>query len=115
MRKLALLTLPILFAAGPVLAQQSMTPGFDNQTGHAQNAARMSGLHTPNSQVHQTDTNAANAYSGAGQPGVPLTTATSPPSQNGAMPLAGAAAPGSGANGSQGMTQGGGNSTGGPR
>ena len=119
MRKLALLTFPLLFAAGPALAQQSMTPGFDNQTGHAQNAARMSGLHTPSSQVHQTDTNAATAYSGpgnAGAPGVPLTTATSPPSRNGAMPLAGAAAPGSGANGSQGMTQGSGaNSPSAPR
>ena len=109
MRKLALLTLPVLFAAAPALAQQSMTPGFDNQTGHAQNAARMSGLHTPNSQVHQMDTNAANAYSGpgnAGAPGVPLTTATAPPSQNGAMPLNGATTPGSGAYGgtTSGMT-----------
>ena len=106
MRHLVLLTLPFVFAAGQAVAQQSMTPGFDNQTGHAQNAARMSGLHNPSSQVHQMDGSAANSNSGGsapanyGQPGVPLTTATAPPSQNGALPLNGATTPDSGANAS---------------
>lgn len=108
MRKLALLTLPLLLAAGPALAQQSLTPhsGFDNQTGHAQNASRLSGLHTDSGQVHQMDTNAANsmgANSGSttSDPAFPdrLTTATSPTSQGGALPLAGQPAPGSGAYG----------------
>src|SRR5215469_6944165 len=63
MRKLALLSLPFLLAAVPALGQQSLSPhpGFDNQTGRAQNASRMSGLHTDSSQVHQMDTNAANS------------------------------------------------------
>jgi hypothetical protein len=111
MRKLALLTLPFLLIAGPALAQQSLTPhsGFDNQTGHAQNASRLSGLHTDNGQVHQMDTNAANsmgantgANSGpASDPAFPdrLTTATAPTSQGGALPLAGQNTPGSGAYG----------------
>ena len=96
MRKLAVLILPALFVAGHAMAQNT----FDNQTGHAQNASRMSGLHTDLGQVHQMNTNAANSDSGSansgtpagtyGQPGVPLTTATAPPSQNGALPLAGA-------------------------
>jgi len=108
MRKLALLTLPLLFAAGQALEQQSLTPhsGFDNQTGHAQNASRLSGLHTDSGQVHQMDTNAANSMgansgSGTGNTAFPdrLTTATAPASQGGALPLAGQATPGSGAYG----------------
>jgi len=106
MRKLALLTLPLLFAAGPALAQQSLTPhsGFDNQTGNAQNASRLSGIHTSSGQVHQMDTNAANSMGANGatsDPAFPdrLTTSTTPPSQGGALPLAGQAAPGSGATG----------------
>jgi hypothetical protein len=108
MRKLALLTLPFLLIAGQALAQQ-MSPGFNNQTGRAQNASRLSGLHTDNGQVHQMDTNAANsmgANTGANSgptsdPAFPdrLTTATAPPSQGGALPLAGQATPGSGAYG----------------
>lgn len=111
MRNLAFLTLPFLLAAGQAMAQQSMTPGFDNQTGHAQNAGRLSGLHSSNSQVHQMDTNAANSNSGSANSGnAPfpdrLTTATAPPSQNGALPLAGNTTPGSGAYGgtTSGMT-----------
>ena len=105
MRKLALLSLPFLLAAVPALGQQSLSPhpGFDNQTGRAQNASRMSGLHTDSSQVHQMDTNAANSMgansgSGTGNANFPdrLTTATAPSSQGGALPLAGQPAPGSG-------------------
>ena len=99
MRKLAILTLPLLLTASAALAQQSMNPGFDNQTGHAQNAARMSGLHDPTNGVHQMNTNSANAYSAPaapGTPGVPLTTATAPSTHGGALPLNGAAAPAAG-------------------
>ena len=102
MRKLALLTLPLLLVAGQALAQQ-MSPGFNNQTGRAQNASRLSGLHTDSSQVHQMDTNAANSMgangAASGNTAFPdrLTTATAPPSQGGALPLAGT--PGSGAYG----------------
>ena len=111
MRKLAILTL-LLFAAPPaVQAQQSFSPGFDNQTGHAQNAARLSGLHNPASQVHQMDTNAANSYSP--QESGRLTTATSPEAaatapatQGGALPLNPAASGNMGAPGTAGGTGG---------
>ena len=105
MRNLALLTFPLLLATAPAWAQAN---GFNNnQTGNAQNASRLSGLHTGNGQVHQMDTNAANSYSGSANSGANnnaafpdrLTTATAPPSQNGAMPLAGQNTPGSGAYG----------------
>ena len=106
MRRLALLALPFVFAAGPALAQAS---SFDNQTGHAQNASRMSGLHNPDSHVHQMDTNAANSYSGPSS-GAPngasgdqqfpgrLTTDTAPPAPGAALPLANTT-PGAGAYG----------------
>ena len=94
MRKLAILTLPFVLASGAAVAQ--MNPGFDNQTGHAQNAARLSGLHDPANGVHQMDTAGANPYTAPGSG--PLTTATSPNANSsatapstagGALPLAG--------------------------
>jgi hypothetical protein len=97
MRKLALFTLPFVFASGAAVAQ--MNPGFDNQTGHAQNAARLSGLHDPANGVHQMDTAGANPYTAPGGTG-PITTATSPNANStatapsttgGALPLAGSA------------------------
>ena len=79
MGKLAPFTLLFVFTAGTAMAQQNINPGFDNQTGRAQNAARLSGLHNPNSQVHQPDTAGVGPYSAPGS--TPLTTDTAPPAQ----------------------------------
>ena len=76
MRNMAIITLAV-FTVPLVLAGAALAQGFnDSQTGHAQNAQNLSGLHNPNTQVHDPNISGTNAYTAPGSG--PVTTATSP-------------------------------------
>jgi len=96
MTRLITLTVPLLCLAGAAMAQTPGMPRFnDNQTGHAVDPQRLSGLRNPNTQPAP---NMAGAGPYSAPATGPLTTATSPPAPDAAM------TPGSGPYAGTGMT-----------